>query len=222
MKRTISHEAQIAAARLRELGFTPTVTLPSSGGADPFTTLGLERGCVTEWTEVRQAFIARIRQYPPDQRPEEFVHILDAYEILKRSWRAPASSDGSQAKRRRIDYQRDAPGVIALDPAGVGHLSAAGAPSSASLPVAATTEAAAAMPAAAPSIPPVPVWNGLSSPPSAGTCGGDTSSLARSTTFRFGAAGGMACGMTGLAVHSPTHLASLQLTTETSLRGNLA
>mmetsp|Transcript_68197 Transcript_68197/g.127301 ORF Transcript_68197/g.127301 Transcript_68197/m.127301 type:complete len:213 (-) Transcript_68197:49-687(-) len=133
MKRTISHEAQVAAARLRALGFTPSLCLPSSGGSDPCIILGLRRDSISEWAEIRQAFIARIRQYPPEQRPEEFVHILDAYETLKKQWREaePAVETGGPSKRRRIDSSQGSssqPAVIALDASGVAHLNASSPP----------------------------------------------------------------------------------------------
>jgi len=33
--------------------------------------------------EIRQAYLKKIRQYPPDRAPEEFERIRDAYETLR-------------------------------------------------------------------------------------------------------------------------------------------
>merc|ERR1719436_2298720 len=86
MKRTISYEAQAAVLRLRELGFTPASLPPSCGGLHPLTVLGL--GPEARWPEVRQAFVGRLRQFPPEQHPEEFTQIVDAYDALKRHFRS--------------------------------------------------------------------------------------------------------------------------------------
>ncbi|CAK9059021.1 unnamed protein product [Durusdinium trenchii] len=102
MKRTISHEAEAAVHRLRDLGFTPASAgaLPSQGGLSPLAVLGLtDANC---WQQVRQAFVARLRQFPPEQFPEEFVIIVDAYKMLKRRFQNVQEEDGSgHGKRRR-------------------------------------------------------------------------------------------------------------------------
>jgi len=85
MKRTISHEAEAAVSWLQERGFTPASVLPSRGGLHPLTVLGL--GPDARWPGVRQAFVGRLRQYPPERHPEEFVQIVDAYDTLKRYFR---------------------------------------------------------------------------------------------------------------------------------------
>lgn len=159
MKRTISHEASVAAARLRELGFGQSVAPAGAGVPDPLTLLGL--GPQSRWSEVRQAYVARLRVYHPEHHPQEFMRVVEAYDTLKRFFRAatPGSDaatgshdahDGSflggpTVKRRRADtagaslaspnaapafaglqecwqtVAAPAP-VIALDPAGVGHI----------------------------------------------------------------------------------------------------
>lgn len=91
MKRTISHEAQTTVARLRDLGFIPASVPPSRGGIGPFAALGLTPEA--RWPEVRQAFVARLRQYPAERHPEEFVHIVDAYSTLKRAFRELAERE---------------------------------------------------------------------------------------------------------------------------------
>ncbi|CAL1151236.1 unnamed protein product [Cladocopium goreaui] len=105
MKRTISHEAEAAVHRLRDLGFTPASAgaLPSQGGLSPLAVLGLaDASC---WQQVRQAFVGRLRQFPPEQFPEEFVIIVDAYKMLKRRFQSAQEEDangqGGQGKRRR-------------------------------------------------------------------------------------------------------------------------
>ena len=129
MKRTISHEAEAAVHRLRDLGFTPASAgaLPSQGGLSPLVVLGLaDASC---WQQVRQAFVGRLRQFPPEQFPEEFVIIVDAYKLLKRQFQsAQEEADGSgQGKRRR---KMEEPGVsfapqhvvtLVMDCAGVVH-----------------------------------------------------------------------------------------------------
>lgn len=115
MKRTISHEASVAAARLRELGFAPCgPSIASSGGAlDPLAVLGL--GPAATWPEVRHAYVGRLRMYHPEHQPQEFMRVVDAYDTLKRFLRANAAnaSAGEGAgddcsalpaqKRRRAD-----------------------------------------------------------------------------------------------------------------------
>jgi len=117
MKRTISHEASVAAARLRELGFAPGIGSVGGGVPDPLTLLGL--GPQARWSEVRQAYVARLRVYHPEQHPQEFMRVVDAYDTLKRFFRAsmfgadtatgPGEADdgsfggGHAAKRRRAD-----------------------------------------------------------------------------------------------------------------------
>jgi len=111
MKRTISHEASDAAAHLRQLGFAPGIQ--NGGGIpDPLTLLGL--GPQAKWSEVRQAYVARLRVYHPEHHPQDFMRVVDAYDVLKRFFRssngatASAESDsgcfaGPTVKRRRAD-----------------------------------------------------------------------------------------------------------------------
>lgn len=156
MKRTISHEASAAAARLRELGILPSGVFGAGGAPDPLTVLGL--GPQARWPEVRQAYVSRLRMYHPEQQPQEFMRVVDAYDTLKRFFRASLPGAGTASaeagegcadgplKRRRMDAAgaslslsgasattfaglqecwpavANAGPVIALDPAGVGHI----------------------------------------------------------------------------------------------------
>jgi hypothetical protein len=82
MKRTLSLEAQDAVAYLAKQGFMPASALPSRGGVHPLAVLGL--GPDARFPEVKQAFVTRLRQFPPERHPEEFIMIFDAYNALKR------------------------------------------------------------------------------------------------------------------------------------------
>lgn len=111
MKRTISHEASDAAARLRVLGFGTGIQ--NCGGIpDPLTLLGL--GPHATWSEVRQAYVARLRVYHPEHHPQEFMRVVDAYDMLKRFFRTTPGASGATGsgdcenidqavKRRRAD-----------------------------------------------------------------------------------------------------------------------
>lgn len=117
MKRTISTEASAAAGRLRQLGIGSPGFVFGGGALDPLTVLGL--GPQARWPEVRQAYIARLRVYHPEMQPQEFMRVVEAYDTLKRFFRASglgASADaaeagesgggscsGGPAKRRRAD-----------------------------------------------------------------------------------------------------------------------
>ncbi|CAJ1332118.1 unnamed protein product [Effrenium voratum] len=129
MKRTISHEAEAAVHRLRDLGFTPASAgaLPSQGGLSPLVVLGLaDASC---WQQVRHAFIARLRQFPPEQFPEEFVMIVDAYNFLKKRFQTAQEGEGQEGdgrgkRRRRMEDPAAGsgpPAVITMDCAGVVH-----------------------------------------------------------------------------------------------------
>lgn len=163
MKRTISLEASAAAAQLRNRGFAAQVACAGavSSVAHSLALFGL--GLDAQWPQVRQAYLARLRQFPPERCPEEFIHTVDAYDTLKRIARnaveasavAAEFSDsgysGGAGKRRRVGESSSvvvmntavgAAGcslpagpspVIALDMAGVCHLGAS--PAAAALPV---------------------------------------------------------------------------------------
>eukprot|EP00933_Yihiella_yeosuensis_P007723 TRINITY_DN112885_c0_g1_i1.p1 TRINITY_DN112885_c0_g1~~TRINITY_DN112885_c0_g1_i1.p1 ORF type:complete len:195 (+),score=23.16 TRINITY_DN112885_c0_g1_i1:62-646(+) len=128
MKRTLSHEAEAAVIRLRDRGFTPAVVPPSCGGLNPLSVLGLSTD-VHCWQQVRNAFIARLRQFPLEQHPEEFVLIVDAYQTLKRALRdtqpTANSDEGSvpTTKRRKaevkeVSWKCPAPAMV-IDCSGV-------------------------------------------------------------------------------------------------------
>eukprot|EP00928_Gymnodinium_smaydae_P048085 TRINITY_DN32123_c0_g1_i2.p1 TRINITY_DN32123_c0_g1~~TRINITY_DN32123_c0_g1_i2.p1 ORF type:complete len:244 (-),score=54.40 TRINITY_DN32123_c0_g1_i2:123-854(-) len=147
MKRTLSHEAAVTVSRMRDQGFSPAVALPSRGGLLPsLAVFGLAPERAPGWAEVRQAFVARLRQYPPERHPEEFVHIVDAYDTLKRHFRSVAGCQQEDAvaascaapaaaKRRRGLNGGSvadatvvaAAGPIAVDAAGVVHASTSSA-----------------------------------------------------------------------------------------------
>jgi DnaJ-class molecular chaperone len=48
---------------------------------DPYTVLGLARGC--DETEVRRRYLELVRQNPPDRAPQRFAEIRRAYEKLR-------------------------------------------------------------------------------------------------------------------------------------------
>jgi curved DNA-binding protein CbpA len=48
---------------------------------DPYAVLGLEPGAEDE--PIRTAYLAKLKQFPPDRSPEEFERIRDAYEVLR-------------------------------------------------------------------------------------------------------------------------------------------
>ncbi|CAE8609455.1 unnamed protein product [Polarella glacialis] len=111
------------------MGFTPSTpagNLPSRGGLSPLKVLGLtpETRC---WSEVRQAFISRLRQFPLEQHPEEFVLIVDAYHTLKRVFAEASGSDaessGPAPKRRKAEatWGRFPSSVMTLDCSGIVH-----------------------------------------------------------------------------------------------------
>jgi hypothetical protein len=47
---------------------------------DPFEVLGVSPDATDE--EIRAAYLARVRECPPDRSPEQFEHIRDAYAKL--------------------------------------------------------------------------------------------------------------------------------------------
>jgi curved DNA-binding protein CbpA len=48
---------------------------------DPAAVLGVSPDASDE--EVRAAYLAKVREYPPDRAPEPFERIRDAYELLR-------------------------------------------------------------------------------------------------------------------------------------------
>ncbi|MHB1959743.1 MAG: J domain-containing protein [Acidobacteriaceae bacterium] len=53
-------------------------TLPIS---DPYAMLGL--GPDAEDEQIRAAYLAKLKQFPPDRSPAEFEQVRDAYELLR-------------------------------------------------------------------------------------------------------------------------------------------
>jgi curved DNA-binding protein CbpA len=48
---------------------------------DPFALLGLGPGAEDE--QIRAAYLAKLKQFPPDRSPVEFEQVRDAYELLR-------------------------------------------------------------------------------------------------------------------------------------------
>jgi len=48
---------------------------------DPETVLGVQPGAGDD--EIRAAYLAKVREYPPDRSPEEFERVRDAYDLLR-------------------------------------------------------------------------------------------------------------------------------------------
>ena len=63
---------------------------PDLHSADPYAVLGLQRGASVR--EVKRAYFALVRQYPPEEQPEAFKLLRAAYEKL-RSAEAQAETD---------------------------------------------------------------------------------------------------------------------------------
>ena len=54
---------------------------PDLNSSDPYAVLGLARGA--SLPEVKKAYFALVREYPPEQQPEAFKQIRRAYERLR-------------------------------------------------------------------------------------------------------------------------------------------
>jgi curved DNA-binding protein CbpA len=48
---------------------------------DPYAVLGLGPGAEDE--QIRAAYLAKLKQFPPDKSPAEFERVRDAYELLR-------------------------------------------------------------------------------------------------------------------------------------------
>ena len=48
---------------------------------DPYAVLGLRPGA--EDQQIRAAYLAKLKQFPPDRSPAEFEQVRDAYELLR-------------------------------------------------------------------------------------------------------------------------------------------
>ncbi|MBI4864191.1 MAG: J domain-containing protein [Candidatus Riflebacteria bacterium] len=53
---------------------------PEGECVDPYQVLGVSVQATPE--EIRAAYLARVKQHPPDRSPEEFERIRDAYQVL--------------------------------------------------------------------------------------------------------------------------------------------
>jgi curved DNA-binding protein CbpA len=54
---------------------------PDLNSSDPYAVLGLKRGA--SLAEVKKAYFALVREYPPEQQPDAFKQIRRAYERLR-------------------------------------------------------------------------------------------------------------------------------------------
>jgi curved DNA-binding protein CbpA len=48
---------------------------------DPYWVLGISQDAVDE--QIRAAYLAKLKQFPPDRSPVEFEQVRDAYELLR-------------------------------------------------------------------------------------------------------------------------------------------
>src|SRR5260370_12388175 len=48
---------------------------------DPYAVLGLGPGAEDE--QIRAAYLAKLKQFPPDRSPAEFEQVRDAYDLLR-------------------------------------------------------------------------------------------------------------------------------------------
>jgi curved DNA-binding protein CbpA len=48
---------------------------------DPYRVLGIEQSAEDE--QIRAAYLAKLKQFPPDRAPEEFEQVRDAYDLLR-------------------------------------------------------------------------------------------------------------------------------------------
>ena len=48
---------------------------------DPYAVLGLSPGAEDE--QIRAAYVAKLKQFPPDRSPAEFEQVRDAYALLR-------------------------------------------------------------------------------------------------------------------------------------------
>ncbi|HEV2134623.1 MAG TPA: J domain-containing protein [Terracidiphilus sp.] len=48
---------------------------------DPYATLGVSPGAGD--AEIRTAYLARLKEFPPDRAPAEFERVRDAYDLLR-------------------------------------------------------------------------------------------------------------------------------------------
>lgn len=55
--------------------------METSNAQDPWETLGVSPTATEE--DIRAAYLIKVKQYPPDQSPEQFERVRDAYEALR-------------------------------------------------------------------------------------------------------------------------------------------
>lgn len=72
---------------------------------DPWAVLGVSREAGED--ELRQAYLGRVREHPPDRSPAEFERVRDAYELL--------CDPGRRLELRLSSERPDAPMVSLLD-----------------------------------------------------------------------------------------------------------
>jgi len=57
------------------------MSAPNNRKETPWDVLGLSQGASDP--EVRAAYLEKIKQFPPDRKPQEFERIRDAYDLLR-------------------------------------------------------------------------------------------------------------------------------------------
>jgi curved DNA-binding protein CbpA len=57
------------------------MSAPDSRKETPWDVLGLSPGASDP--EIRAAYLEKLRQFPPDRKPQEFERIRDAYDLLR-------------------------------------------------------------------------------------------------------------------------------------------
>lgn len=57
------------------------MSLNALSTSDPYCVLGIVLGAEDE--EIRAAYLAKLKQFPPDRCPAEFEQVRDAYDLLR-------------------------------------------------------------------------------------------------------------------------------------------
>lgn len=78
---------------------------PNDWPTDPFMILGVTRSASLE--ELRRAYTRLIRQYKPEQAPEQFRRIRSAYETLQRyaAWNEAVASDPARESKEQLERE---------------------------------------------------------------------------------------------------------------------
>lgn len=57
------------------------MNLNAPSTSNPYCVLGIAEGAEDE--QIRAAYLAKLKQFPPDRCPDEFEQVRDAYELLR-------------------------------------------------------------------------------------------------------------------------------------------